>query len=111
LSLGLVVLPYRATRDRVALVVAALVVVALVVAVPRVLHVVWGGVGGGVVWCWLCFEICIVGVSIFVCCVQVFEGTRWMPWYQEPMKDVGACVMPRGVGNRALIRGFPNGVT
>jgi hypothetical protein len=34
-----------------------------------------------------------------------------MPWYQEPMKDVGACDMPRGVGNRALIRGFPNGVT
>jgi len=34
-----------------------------------------------------------------------------MPWHREPMKDVGACDMPRGVGNRALIRGFPNGVT
>ena len=27
------------------------------------------------------------------------------------MKDVGACDKPRGVGNRAVIRGFPNGET
>jgi hypothetical protein len=27
------------------------------------------------------------------------------------MKDVGACDMPRGVGNQTLIRGFPNGET
>jgi hypothetical protein len=52
-----------------------------------------------------------VDASILFCCVQVFKGTRWMPWHQEPMKDVGACDMPRGVGNRALIRGFPNGET
>jgi len=42
---------------------------------------------------------------------EVFKGTRWMPWHQEPMKDVGACDMPRGVGNQTLIRGFPNGGT
>ena len=59
----------------------------------------------------------VVGVLLFlqflliVLCVQVFEGARWMPWHQEPMKDVGACDMPRGVGNQTLIRGFPNGVT
>jgi len=34
-----------------------------------------------------------------------------MPWHQEPMKDVGACDKPRGAGNRAVIRGFPNGET
>lgn len=34
-----------------------------------------------------------------------------MPWHQEPMKDVGACDMPRGAGNQAPIRGFPNGET
>ncbi len=34
-----------------------------------------------------------------------------MPWHQEPMKDVVACDMPRGVGERALIRGCPNGGT
>jgi hypothetical protein len=27
------------------------------------------------------------------------------------MKDVGACDKPRGAGNRAVIRGFPNGET
>ena len=34
-----------------------------------------------------------------------------MPWHKEPMKDVVTCDMPRGVGKRAVIRGFPNGVT
>ncbi len=34
-----------------------------------------------------------------------------MPWHQEPMKDVGSCDKPRGVANRAEIRGFPNGET
>ena len=42
---------------------------------------------------------------------QVYKGIRWMSWYQEPMKDVGACDKPRGAGNRAVIRGFPNGET
>lgn len=52
-----------------------------------------------------------------VCCVcwwfvwQVGKGAWWMPWHREPMKDVGACDMPWGVGNRALIRGCPNGET
>ena len=46
---------------------------------------------------------------MYVC--QVYKGTRWMPWHQEPMKDVGACDIPRGAGNQALIRGFPNGET
>jgi hypothetical protein len=42
---------------------------------------------------------------------QATKCTWWMPWHQEPMKDVGACDKPRGVGNRAEIRGFPNGET
>ena len=39
------------------------------------------------------------------------KGTWWMPWHQEPMKDVGACDKPWGVGNQAVIRGCPNGET
>ena len=65
-----------------------------------------GGVGG-------LFVNCIVVVSIFFVlwfCL-VFVGIRWMPWYQELMKDVAACDMPRGVGERVLIRGCPNGGT
>jgi len=34
-----------------------------------------------------------------------------MSWRREAMKDVGACDKPRGVGNRALILGSPNGAT
>jgi hypothetical protein len=34
-----------------------------------------------------------------------------MSRHQEPMKDVEDCDMPRGVVNRAVIRGFPNGAT
>ena len=56
------------------------------------------------------FENCIVDASI-ICSSQVIKGTRWMPWYQEPKKDVGACDKPRGVGNQTSIRGFPNGET
>jgi hypothetical protein len=62
-----------------------------------------------------------VGVVVVVClglfvCLGVFvvcvgKGTWWMPWHWEPMKDVGGRDSPRGVVNRALIRGFPNGVT
>jgi hypothetical protein len=55
----------------------------------------------------------VVGVCVLCgwLCGQVVKGARWMPWHQEPMKDVGACDMPRGAGNRAVIRGFPNGGT
>ena len=53
-------------------------------------------------------ENCIVDASI---CGQVFKGARWMPWHQEPMKDVGGHDRPRGAVNRALIRGCPNGET
>jgi hypothetical protein len=42
---------------------------------------------------------------------QENKGTRWMPWHQEPKKDVGGCDKPRGAAERALIRGFPNGET
>jgi hypothetical protein len=56
------------------------------------------------------FENCTVDASI-ICSCQVDKGTRWMPWHQEPMKDVGTCDKPRGVGNQTLIRGFPNGET
>ena len=53
---------------------------------------------------------CLLCVLV-VCCGQVVKGAWWMPWHREPMKDVGACEMPWGVGNRALIRGCPNGET
>ena len=62
------------------------------------------GVTGG----WSLFENCTVDASI---CGQVFKGARWMPWHQEPMKDVGGHDSPRGAVNQALIRGFPNGET
>jgi hypothetical protein len=75
---------------------------------------VWGALLGsrgtgvaGFLECWL-FENCIVDASI---CGQVVKGARWMPWYQEPMKDVGGRDRPRGVVNRAVIRGCPNGET
>lgn len=55
------------------------------------------------------FENCTVDASIFV--AQVFKGTRWMPWHQEPMKGVGICDKPRGVDNQTVIRGCPNGET
>jgi hypothetical protein len=74
----------------------------------------WGvWVSGGALF----FEFCIVDASIFLLllclfwCSQVVEGAWWMPWHQGPMKDVGACDIPRGAGNQAVIRGFPNGVT
>ena len=71
------------------------------------LRVVWGW------WCGGLFVICIVVVSIlfvlWFCLVLL--GIRWMPWHQELMKDVAACDMPRGVGERVLIRGCPNGGT
>ena len=46
-----------------------------------------------------------------VVCGQVAEGTWWMPWHQEPMKDVGGRDRPGGVVNRAVIPGCPNGGT
>ena len=42
---------------------------------------------------------------------QVSKGTRWMPWYQEAMKDVGSCEKLRGAATQALIRRSPNGKT
>jgi hypothetical protein len=66
------------------------------------------GVMPGVMGGWLLFENCTVDASI---CGQVFKGARWMPWHQEPMKDVGGHDRPRGAVNRALIRGCPNGET
>lgn len=63
---------------------------------------------GGVVGGWSLLENCTVDASI---CGQVFKGARWMPWHQEPMKDVGGRDRPRGAVNRAVIRGCPNGET
>ena len=65
-------------------------------------------------------ENCIVDASILMTSShkvdqwylwQVIKGARWMPWHQEPMKDVGGCEKPRGAANRAVIRGCPNGET
>lgn len=68
----------------------------------------WGCV---VVWWVVCFLYsgCEHLFCLWFCLVVV--GIRWMPWYQELMKDVVACDMPRGVGERAVIRGCPNGGT
>jgi hypothetical protein len=79
--------------------------------VLSLLLVVAGG-GGGCGWlvgCRLYVENFTVDASIFV--AQVFKGTRWMPWHQEPKKDVGICDKPRVVDNQTVIRGFPNGET
>ena len=46
-----------------------------------------------------------VDASIFVA-RQATKGTWWMPWHQEPMKDVEACDKPRGVGNQTLYPGI-----
>ncbi len=54
----------------------------------------------------LVFSICFL-----IFCGQVFKGTRWMPWHQEPKKDVGICDKPGGVDNRTVIPGCPNGET
>ena len=84
---------------------------ALPVSVPSVLFCVLGGCWwrGRVVGFRPYFENYTVDASIFVS--QVFKGARWMPWYQEPKKDVGICDKPRGVDNQTVIRGFPNGET
>ena len=62
--------------------------------------------GCGCVW-WVvcvvysgCERFCFV--LFFVFCL-VLLGIRWMPWHQELMKDVAACDMPRGAGERALL--------
>jgi hypothetical protein len=65
---------------------------------------------GGVVG-WLFVENCTVDASILFSVGQVVKGERWMPWHQEPMKDVGGDDTPGGAVNRAVIPGFPNGGT
>ena len=42
---------------------------------------------------------------------QETKGTRWMPWRQEPKKDVGGCEKPGGGADHPLIPGCPNGET
>src|SRR5438309_473761 len=62
---------------------------------------------------WVCGVVGFRGSLESVCflCGQVFKGTRWMPWHQEPKKDVGICDKPGGVDNRTVIPGCPNGET
>ena len=66
--------------------------------------------GGGRVCGWL-FDLWIVCASILFLWWPSECGIRWMPWHQAPMKDVGGRDSPRGVVNRAVIRGCPNGGT
>ena len=83
--------------------------------------IVDASIAAGLVCCFLVCGVCCVFVVLFcvfvVCCFcwvfvwQALLGTWWMPWHQEPMKDVRACDKPWGVGNGALIRGCPNGGT
>lgn len=61
------------------------------------------------VWCWL--RIAQWMRASLLLCGQVAEGVRWMPWHQEPMKDVGGRDRPGGAVNRAVIPGCPNGGT
>ena len=69
--------------------------------------------GGRRCWVGCCpyVENYTVDASILIFVAQVFKGARWMPWHQEPKKDVGICDKPRGVDNQTVIRGFPNGGT
>ena len=84
------------------------------------------GCFGCVVWFGWLVVICIVVrvsvMQVFLSCFSlffwwnrvwfvVFLGVRWMPWYQGPMKGVVDCDIPRGVVERALIRGCLNGGT
>ena len=94
----------------------ATVVVGVLVVGPAWLadchvHLFLGVVVSVGVWVGCCpyVENYTVDASIFV--AQVFKGARWMPWHQEPKKDVGICDKPRGVDNQTVIRGFPNGET
>lgn len=59
---------------------------------PSALISLSGGVMGG----WSLLENYTVDASI---CGQVFKGARWMPWHQEPMKDVRGRDRPRGAAN------------
>lgn len=59
---------------------------------PSELDSLWIRVMGG----WSLFENYTVDASI---CGQVFKGARWMPWHQEPMKDVRGRDRPRGAAN------------
>ena len=75
--------------------------------------VLWGVWGWWCVWWVVCdlYSGCEHLYFLVVWFCLVLLGIRWMPWHQELMKDVAACDMPRGVGERALIRGCPNGGT
>ena len=79
---------------------------AIVVVVARIACLGFEWFGCGCVWWVVCdlYSGCehICSVLFFVFCL-VLLGIRWMPWHQELMKDVAACDMPRGVGERALL--------
>ena len=78
----------------------------LVVVVARIACLGFEWFGCGCVWWVVCdlYSGCehICSVLFFVFCL-VLLGIRWMPWHQELMKDVAACDMPRGAGERALL--------
>ena len=78
----------------------------LLVVVARATSLEGFPVGVGCVWWVVCdlYSGCehICSVLFFVFCL-VLLGIRWMPWHQELMKDVAACDMPRGAGERALL--------
>ena len=76
------------------------------VVVARIACLGFEWFGCGCVWWVVCdlYSGCehICSVLFFVFCL-VLLGIRWMPWHQELMKDVAACDMPRGAGERALL--------
>ena len=77
-----------------------------VTVVARIACLSFEWFGCGCVWWVVCdlYSGCehICSVLFFVFCL-VLLGIRWMPWHQELMKDVAACDMPRGAGERALL--------
>ena len=97
---------FLASRHTVGFTFNTVLASAIVVVVARIacLGFVWFGCG--CVWWVVCdlYSGCehICSVLFFVFCL-VLLGIRWMPWHQELMKDVAACDMPRGAGERALL--------
>ena len=97
---------FLASRHTVGFTFNTVLASAIVVVVARIACLGFEWFGCGCVWWVVCdlYSGCehICSVLFFVFCL-VLLGIRWMPWHQELMKDVAACDMPRGVGERALL--------
>ena len=61
--------------------------------------------------CRVPLENCRASTSILFFNFQATKSQRWMPWRQEPMKDVGDCEKLWGAVDQASIHRCPNGET